>query len=103
MDELGEGSGATTPIGLIHTAFGGSEIEQWLDNATIAECGNASISAGNAEWHTTRVLPFVNMTLKGTIRHYPTGVYQTQGRPPDVPPSPTGVCSTTIRVSLGSR
>eukprot|EP00729_Bicosta_minor_P014162 gene14162-23573_t len=65
VDELGEGSGATTPIGLIHTAFGGSEIEQWLDNATIAECGNASISAGNAEWHTTRVLPFVNMTLKG--------------------------------------
>jgi len=62
VDALGDD---TTPIGLIHTAFGGSEIEQWLDNATIAECKNVSIGPSNAEFHTLRVLPYSQMTLKG--------------------------------------
>ena len=63
-DELGPNP---PPIGLIHTAWGGSEIEQWLDNATIAECANASISAGNAEFHGSRVLPYVQMAIKGWV------------------------------------
>ena len=65
VDELG-GKDAP-PIGLIHTAFGGSEIEQWLDNATIAECANVSVGASNAMWHEQRVLPYVDMTLKGWV------------------------------------
>ena len=34
-DELAK-SGPPPPIGLIHTSFGGSTIEQWLTNETIA-------------------------------------------------------------------
>ncbi|CAK9076056.1 Sialate O-acetylesterase (H-Lse) (Sialic acid-specific 9-O-acetylesterase) [Durusdinium trenchii] len=56
-----------TPIGLIHTAWGGSMIEAWLDNKTIATCKNASISAGNQKYHDERVMPYSNMTLKGWI------------------------------------
>lgn len=56
-----------TPIGLIHTAWGGSMIEAWLDNKTISTCKNASIGAGNQKYHDERVLPYVNMTLKGWI------------------------------------
>ena len=42
-------------------------IEQWLDNSTIASCANATISAANGEWHESRVLPFISMTLKGWV------------------------------------
>eukprot|EP00658_Telonema_sp_P-2_P024268 TRINITY_DN19753_c0_g1_i3.p1 TRINITY_DN19753_c0_g1~~TRINITY_DN19753_c0_g1_i3.p1 ORF type:complete len:493 (-),score=82.52 TRINITY_DN19753_c0_g1_i3:240-1718(-) len=55
------------PIGLIHTAWGGSTIEQWLDNSTIVSCSNVSISPANGEWHESRVLPFISMTLKGFV------------------------------------
>lgn len=55
------------PIGLIHVAFGGSTIEQWLDNSTISKCANATLSPSNGEWHETRVLPFTNMALKGFV------------------------------------
>lgn len=34
----------TVPIGLIHTAWGGSMIEQWLTNQEIAECKGAGIA-----------------------------------------------------------
>ena len=51
----------------MHTAWGGSTIEQWLDNETIATCKNATLSSSNGEWHETRVLPFVNVTLKGWV------------------------------------
>lgn len=64
VDEMGEDA---VPIGLVHTAYGGSKIEQWLDNATIAECANASIGVSNAEFHATRVLPYTDMTLKGWV------------------------------------
>eukprot|EP00434_Breviolum_minutum_P013890 symbB.v1.2.012249.t1/scaffold842.1/size158541/4 len=55
------------PIGLIHTAWGGSMIEAWLDNKTIASCQNATLTAGNQKYHDERVLPYVNMSLKGWI------------------------------------
>lgn len=60
-------TGKAPPIGLIHTAFGGSTIEQWLDNKTIATCGNASIGPSNQEWHDTRVLPYIQTTVKGFL------------------------------------
>jgi len=63
VDEMGD----ATPIGLIHTAYGGSMIEQWLDNASIAECANVSIGASNAMFHAARVLPYTDMTLKGWV------------------------------------
>eukprot|EP00038_Savillea_parva_P007103 m.167831 g.167831 ORF g.167831 m.167831 type:complete len:674 (-) comp12884_c0_seq1:903-2924(-) len=55
------------PIGLIHTAWGGSMIEQWLPNSTLAQCKSASMTSANAEWWTTRILPFVDMTIKGWL------------------------------------
>ena len=60
-------NGQAPPIGLVHTAWGGSMIEQWLSNETIATCTNASISAANQEWHDQRVLPYVDMTIKGWV------------------------------------
>lgn len=64
-DELG--GDAAPPIGLIHTAWGGSTIEQWLDNGTIGTCRNATITPENGEYHATRILPFVDMAIKGWV------------------------------------
>ena len=55
------------PIGLVHTAWGGSTIEQWLSNDTIATCQSARITSQNQEYHDSRVLPYLNMTLKGFV------------------------------------
>ncbi len=65
-DELAK-AGPPPPIGLVHTAWGGSTIEQWLTNETISTCANASISAANQEWHDSRVMPYVDMTVKGWV------------------------------------
>jgi sialate O-acetylesterase len=64
VDQLGD---AAPPIGLIHTAWGGSTIEQWLDNTTISTCSNATLSPQNQMFHDNRVLPWVDMTLKGWV------------------------------------
>lgn len=61
------GDGAAPPIGLVHTAYGGSTIEQWLSNATTATCDRAAASASNQQWHDQRVLPYADMTLKGWV------------------------------------
>ena len=68
-DELAAASedGQAPPIGLVHTSFGGSTIEQWLDNATIAKCEGATLSPQNQEWHNQRVMPYVDMTVKGWV------------------------------------
>eukprot|EP01079_Euglenida_sp_SAG-EU17-18_P002619 gene2619-3312_t len=58
-------TGTPPPIGLIHTAWGGSAIEQWLTNDTVASCQFAPPSPANQEWHDTRVLPYTSMTVKG--------------------------------------
>lgn len=62
-EELGDDA---PPIGLIHTAYGGSMIEQWLTQATVESCKNASnyTAVGGGEWWQSRVLPFAHMTLK---------------------------------------
>ena len=68
-DELAAASsdGVAPPLGLVHTSYGGSTIEQWLDNTTIATCANASISGSNQQWHDSRVLPYIGMTVKGWV------------------------------------
>ena len=55
------------PLGLVHTAFGGSMIEQWLTEETVDSCKNSSnyTAVGGGEWWQSRVLPFSHMTLKG--------------------------------------
>eukprot|EP00940_MAST-03C_sp_MAST-3C-sp2_P000818 g818.t1 len=64
IDKLG---GSLRNVGLIHTAFGGSTIEQWLDNETIAECRNTTLDSSNGMWHEHRVMPYTAMTVKGWI------------------------------------
>ena len=66
-DELGD---AAPPIGLIHTAWGGSTIQQWVSNATLNSnvCANHSSGQGNdGGWWEARVLPYAEMTLKGWV------------------------------------
>ena len=63
-DTIGAGA---PPIGLVHTAWGGSTIEQWLTNATIDTCQFARKSSSSQEFHDTRVVPYLDMTLKGFL------------------------------------
>lgn len=66
-DELEAAGRPTVPLGLIHTAWGGSTIEQWLSNESVATCADASTSAANSEWHVSRVEPYLSMTVKGWV------------------------------------
>ena len=66
-DELSQAGNTPPPIGLIHTAWGGSTVEQWLSNAAIETCAYAKISPANQEYHDSRVLPYVGMSLKGWV------------------------------------
>ena len=61
---------AAPPLGLIHTAWGGSTIQNWIKNDTLNSgvCANHSSGQGNdGGWYETRVLPYSQMTLKGWI------------------------------------
>ena len=69
IDKLGKD---TPPIGLIHTAFGGSRIEEWVDNATLKTCSNVSgqpiaASSATGRFHKTNVLPYLDTTVKGWV------------------------------------
>eukprot|EP01060_Flectonema_neradi_P011042 TRINITY_DN180_c0_g1_i6.p1 TRINITY_DN180_c0_g1~~TRINITY_DN180_c0_g1_i6.p1 ORF type:complete len:623 (+),score=125.99 TRINITY_DN180_c0_g1_i6:44-1870(+) len=55
------------PIGLIHTAWGGSTAEQWTSNKTSSECRNVTLDASSQEWFDTRLTPFSQMTVKGFV------------------------------------
>lgn len=71
-DALAAAHGAAPPIGLVHTGWGGSTIEQWLDNATAAACTDAFDPAPKPQawpgiWHAQRVLPYAGMTIKGWV------------------------------------
>eukprot|EP01060_Flectonema_neradi_P011037 TRINITY_DN180_c0_g1_i1.p1 TRINITY_DN180_c0_g1~~TRINITY_DN180_c0_g1_i1.p1 ORF type:complete len:608 (+),score=158.57 TRINITY_DN180_c0_g1_i1:43-1866(+) len=64
--ELSRQMGANAPpIGLIHTAWGGSTAEQWTSNQTSSLCKNVTLNAGSQEWFDTRLMPFSQMTVKG--------------------------------------
>eukprot|EP01060_Flectonema_neradi_P024253 TRINITY_DN3290_c0_g1_i1.p1 TRINITY_DN3290_c0_g1~~TRINITY_DN3290_c0_g1_i1.p1 ORF type:complete len:628 (+),score=111.00 TRINITY_DN3290_c0_g1_i1:66-1886(+) len=63
-DELGE---AAPPLGMIHTAYGGSTIQQWTSNATTSDCTDVPTSASSGSYVESRLLPFANMTLKGWV------------------------------------
>ena len=61
---------AAPPIGLVHVAWGGSTIQQWVSNDTLNAnvCANHSSGQGNdGGWWESRVLPYRSMTLKGWI------------------------------------
>ena len=59
---------AAPPLGLIHTAWGGSTIQNWISNATLNSnvCANHSSGQGNdGGWFVSRVEPYAEMTIKG--------------------------------------
>ena len=67
-ESLTEELGADAPpIGLVHTAYGGSMIEQWMKEDSVESCKNASnyTAVSGGEWWQQRVLPFSQMTVKG--------------------------------------
>eukprot|EP00038_Savillea_parva_P008482 m.177256 g.177256 ORF g.177256 m.177256 type:complete len:720 (-) comp14315_c0_seq1:22-2181(-) len=65
-DEIANATGKPAPpIGIIHTAWGGSSIEEWLTNETIETCSYAQTSPLSQEFHDTRVMPYLDMTVKG--------------------------------------
>eukprot|EP01048_Picozoa_sp_COSAG05_P004996 COSAG05_NODE_286_length_12159_cov_63.200249_5_plen_295_part_00 len=69
IDRLGADA---PPIGLIHTAWGGSRIEAWVDNATLVTCSNSTAQpipagSGTATFHQERVLPYLDSSIKGWV------------------------------------
>jgi sialate O-acetylesterase len=69
IDKLGP---SAPPIGLIHTAWGGSRIESWVDNETLATCANSSglpipASEKRGLFHQERVLPYLDSSIKGWV------------------------------------
>lgn len=69
IDRLGADA---PPIGLIHTAWGGSRIEAWVDNSSLATCSNSTgqpvpASPGTAMFHQQRVLPYLDSSIKGFV------------------------------------
>jgi hypothetical protein len=61
---------AAPPLGLIHTAWGGSTIQNWIRNETLNSnvCANHSSGQGNdGGWYESRVLPYSEMTIKGFV------------------------------------
>ena len=70
MDELalkGEGSEAEAevpPIGLIHVGWGGSKIEDWLDDDAMGTCRDGCGRDNGEGFHDTRVRPFIDTTIK---------------------------------------
>eukprot|EP01043_Picozoa_sp_COSAG02_P038503 COSAG02_NODE_2976_length_7633_cov_2.195248_1_plen_343_part_00 len=55
------------PLGLISTAIGGSMIEEWLPNSTIADCVGASVAPHNQKLWNQNIVPFLDMTVWGWL------------------------------------
>ena len=80
--DVAELAAAPVPIGLIHTAWGGSMIEQWLTDDAIAECKGAAITAINENLFDANVKPYAGQAVKGWV------YYQGENN--------CGVCATTM-------
>ena len=87
-ESLTEELGADAPpLGLVHTAFGGSMIEQWLTEDTVASCKNSSnyTASNGGEWWQARVLPYSQMTLKGWLWYRASATVSLRSFPLTVP------------------
>ena len=59
--------GVAAPLGLVHTAWGGSMIEEWLTNDAVAACNGADVQDHNGLLYDTAVRPFLGTSLKGWV------------------------------------
>ena len=66
-ESLSEKMGGGVPVGVVHTAWGGSQIEQWTTDTVTANCGGmmAPTPGYTQAYWDTRVSPYLDMTLKG--------------------------------------
>ena len=55
------------PLGLIHTAWGGSMIEQWLTDEDIAACKGSNVADHNENLFDANVKPYAGMSVKGWV------------------------------------
>ena len=55
------------PIGIVNTAIGGTMICDWTDNVTTATCTDPSIGESPQGLWDTKVMPFVDLTVKGFL------------------------------------
>jgi len=66
------GADADVPVGLIQSAIGGSQIESWMDNKTLLECKNQSLTGGAipqdaGALYYGMVAPFANYSVAGWV------------------------------------
>lgn len=61
------GKDGVIPVGLVHTAWGGSMIEEWLTDEAIATCNGVAIGDNNENLFDTNVKPYLGMTLAGWV------------------------------------
>jgi hypothetical protein len=68
-DELAAAApdGIAPPIGLVHTAFGGSEVGAWMSPDASKKCAEYGVPPYGAQWFNERVLQFTSMTLAGWV------------------------------------
>ena len=64
-DALGPDS--TPAIGLVHTAWGGSMIEEWVTDEVAATCSYANHAQHNEDLYDNAVRPYLDMTVKGFV------------------------------------
>jgi hypothetical protein len=65
--EAAAGGPAVAPIGIVNTAIGGTMICDWTDNVTTATCKDPSLGESPQSLWDSKVLPFVNLTVKGFL------------------------------------
>ena len=67
-ESLGRKMGPSAPpIGLVHTAFGGSQIESWTTDEVTATCRGAQPAEPAPTLWDRHVLPYLDMSLAGWI------------------------------------
>ena len=57
----------SVPIGLIQSAVGGTQIEEWMPNATRQKCTNLSTSRGGSALFNGMAAPFANYSVAGWV------------------------------------
>ena len=80
--ERAAGNSAPTPLGLIHTSWGGTIAEMWVPNATLydADLGCKNVTGGpphqrddylNGALYNGMVMPWANTSLSGVLWRRP--------------------------------
>ena len=86
---IAQGHDPPPPLGMIQSAVGGTQIETWMDNATLTLCKNESLAqtgvvAPPALLYYGMAAPFINTTLTGWLWYQgENNMHSTMGSPLD--------------------